>query len=62
MLRIFAAVGWAYGLRTVNPDGVRQAVFESTKTGKSIKQCLLVEERNPSYHEMIANMNVYARI
>lgn len=62
VLRIFAALGWAYALRTVNADGVRDAVFESTKTGKSIKTCLLLEERNPSYHELIANMNVYARI
>ncbi|XKL62345.1 hypothetical protein PGB90_002178 [Kerria lacca] len=61
-LRVFAALGWIYNLRTVNSNGIRRALYESTKTGKPVMQCILQEEKNVLYDEMITNMYKYSRI
>lgn len=57
MLRVFAALGWITNLRTVDAQGVRRALYESTKTGKPIMLCIQQEQVIPSYHDMMADMN-----
>ncbi|GLV44231.1 uncharacterized protein CBL_12473 [Carabus blaptoides fortunei] len=39
-IQIFAAVGWAWNLRTVSTDTLKEAVYASTKTGKPVEECV----------------------
>ncbi|XP_063243805.1 acyl-CoA Delta-9 desaturase isoform X2 [Bacillus rossius redtenbacheri] len=40
MIRVWAVLGWAYGLRTIDSNSVKSAVHTSVKTGRDIKECL----------------------
>ncbi|XP_065212578.1 acyl-CoA Delta-9 desaturase [Planococcus citri] len=57
MIRVLAALGWVTNLRTVDANGVRRALYESTKTGKPIMLCIQQEQVIPTYNEMIADIN-----
>uniref|UniRef100_A0A1B6C828 Fatty acid desaturase domain-containing protein n=1 Tax=Clastoptera arizonana TaxID=38151 RepID=A0A1B6C828_9HEMI len=39
-IRVWAALGLAYDLRTINSSGIRSALAEAAKTGKPVTDCL----------------------
>lgn len=54
VLRVLAALGWAYNLRTVDATGVRKALYEAAKTKKPISQCIEQQQTIPTFDEMVS--------
>ncbi|XP_025830435.1 acyl-CoA Delta(11) desaturase [Agrilus planipennis] len=53
-IRIFAALGWAYNLKTIDSDGVRKALALSVETGKKLPDVLKeVAENQPLSDEHV---------
>jgi len=57
-IKLWAALGWAYGLRTIDSWGVRQALEMHTDTKKPIETCIndmegQVRERLPEDYYLL---------
>nr|CAD7613973.1 unnamed protein product [Timema genevievae] len=37
---VWAALGWAFSLRTIDSEGVKKALHVAVDTGKDVKECL----------------------
>jgi stearoyl-CoA desaturase (delta-9 desaturase) len=51
LIRIWAAMGWATGLRTLDTTCVRNALLTATKTGTSVTEWLHDEKYSKQYNE-----------
>nr|CAD7448872.1 unnamed protein product [Timema bartmani] len=40
MIKVWAALGWAFSLRTIDSEGVKKALHVAVDTGKDVKECL----------------------
>nr|CAD7267645.1 unnamed protein product [Timema shepardi] len=38
--QVWAALGWAFSLRTIDSEGVKRALHVAVDTGKDVKECL----------------------
>lgn len=61
-IKIWAAIGWAYGLRTIDSWGVRRALENAADTKKPLSECIdaleeTVKQRLPEDYYLFDRTN-----
>lgn len=52
-IRIWAALGLAYDLRTIDSNGVKLALADAAKTGKPVTECLNAAQIVSPIHDIL---------